>query len=173
MPPTPRHAARSREAHRLPAGGAPGLSSGAGRLISVVRRRESTSSRKERMKENPSWFHAAATGSVLAFAMYILSTNTAWAGYSQSSAQASEDGCLTALLSWLPVGALIGFWFFFMWKMLPRQRRAMELAEKSQEHLAAVRAELVGIRTILESRLAAELTTREKEEPKNPSGTDA
>ena len=33
-----RHAARTREARRLPAGGAPGLLAGAGRLISVVRR---------------------------------------------------------------------------------------------------------------------------------------
>ena len=35
--PNSRHAARSREARRPPAGGAPGPSSGAGRLISVVR----------------------------------------------------------------------------------------------------------------------------------------
>ena len=38
MVPTSRHAARSREARLRPAGAAPGLSSGAGRLISVVRR---------------------------------------------------------------------------------------------------------------------------------------
>ena len=38
MLPSPRHAARSRVARRRPAGGAPGLPSGAGRLISVVRR---------------------------------------------------------------------------------------------------------------------------------------
>ena len=38
MVPTSRHAARSREARPLPAGAAPGLSSGAGRLISVVSR---------------------------------------------------------------------------------------------------------------------------------------
>ena len=37
MLPSSRHAARSREARRRPAGGAPGLPSGAGRLISVVR----------------------------------------------------------------------------------------------------------------------------------------
>ena len=40
MRPTPRHAARSREAHPLPAGVAPGQFAGAGRLISVVRRRK-------------------------------------------------------------------------------------------------------------------------------------
>ena len=38
MVPTPRRAARTREARPLPAGVAPGPSSGAGRLISVVRR---------------------------------------------------------------------------------------------------------------------------------------
>ena len=37
MVPSSRHAARSRESLRPPAGSAPGLSSGAGRLISVVR----------------------------------------------------------------------------------------------------------------------------------------
>ena len=36
MVPSSRHAARSREARPRPAGGAPGLYSGAGRLISVV-----------------------------------------------------------------------------------------------------------------------------------------
>src|SRR5262245_4854758 len=96
--------------------------------------------------------HGALRCMVLSIVFAVASVSASSAALAQASEEQTSSRYLITLLSWLPMLALIGVWFYFMRVIRRGQNKSLTHLDTSGQHMGEIAKQLQRIADALERR---------------------